>query len=216
MPESVPYKKAFDFDIPSLFNGIDIIAPSGKFCIAIPIAKANAPAIVIPVFPISAPANVTPTAIPSGILWSVTANTIIVVFLSFAFIPSVLSLFKCKCGITLSSTSKKTIPSINPTAAGIHATFPCSLAISIDGIIKDHIEAASITPDAKPNSNFSTFEFILFFIKNTIAEPSVVPKKGIAKPVTKFIKSPPYLFVSIINFKSSIALSIFIIPFPIG
>ena len=45
-----------------------------------------------------------------------------------------------------------------------------------------------------------------------VAEPSVVPKKGIAKPVTKFIKSPPYLFVSIINFKSSIALSIFIIP----
>ena len=51
-----------------IFNGIDIIAPSGKFCIAIPIAKAKAPAIVIPAFPIRAPAKVTPTAIPSGIL----------------------------------------------------------------------------------------------------------------------------------------------------
>ena len=68
IPERVPYKKAFGFDIPSLFNGIDIIAPSGKFCIAIPMAKAKAPAIVIPAFPIRAPAKVTPTAIPSGIL----------------------------------------------------------------------------------------------------------------------------------------------------
>ena len=31
IPDNVPYKKALGFDIPSLFNGIEIIAPSGKF-----------------------------------------------------------------------------------------------------------------------------------------------------------------------------------------
>ena len=96
IPDKVPYQKAFNLLIPSLFNGIDIIAPSGKFCIAIPTANANAPLKVIPVFPIKAPANVTPTAIPSGILCNVTASTIIVVFLSFDFTPSGLALFTCK------------------------------------------------------------------------------------------------------------------------
>lgn len=136
------------------------------------IAKANAPAIVIPAFPRIAPANVTPTAIPSGILWSVTAKTSIVVFFSFAFTPSGLLLSKCKWGITLSKTSKNTIPNKNPIVAGIHAIFPCSVAISIDGINKDHTDAAIITPAANPSSNFSIFLFILFFIKNTIPEPN--------------------------------------------
>lgn len=35
-PDNVPSKNAFFLDIPSLFSGIEIIAPSGKFCIAIP------------------------------------------------------------------------------------------------------------------------------------------------------------------------------------
>ena len=52
-------------------KGMERIAPSGKFCMAIPTASANAPAMVIPVLPIIAPATVTPTAIPSGRLWRV-------------------------------------------------------------------------------------------------------------------------------------------------
>ena len=60
IPDNAPYKNAFVFDMPSLFSGIEIIAPSGKFWIAIPIAKANAPAIVIPVLPKIVPAKVTP------------------------------------------------------------------------------------------------------------------------------------------------------------
>ena len=74
------------------------------------------------------------------------------------------------------------IPNKNPIAAGIQATFPCVSVISIDGINNDHTDAAIITPDANPNKIFSTFLFISFFIKNTIAAPSVVPINGITKP----------------------------------
>ncbi len=60
--------------MPSFLRGIDIIAPSGKFCIAIPAASVTALAIVMPVSGESAPASATPTAIPSGILWNVTVS----------------------------------------------------------------------------------------------------------------------------------------------
>ena len=66
-------------------------------------------------------------------------------------------------GIILSKTNRKTTPSRKPTAAGTHAIFPCSSAISMEGIIKDQIDAAIITPEAKPNKSFSTLLFILFF-----------------------------------------------------
>ncbi len=49
-------------------SGMEMIAPSGKFCIAIPIDSAKAPAMVTEVLPASTPAKTTPTAIPSGIL----------------------------------------------------------------------------------------------------------------------------------------------------
>ena len=75
----------------------------------------------------------------------------------------------------LSNISRNIIPSKNPTVAGIHAIIPCSSAISIEGIKSDHIDAAIITPDAKPSKSFSTLLLILFFMKNTIAEPNVVP-----------------------------------------
>ena len=64
---------------------------------------------------------------------------------------------------------------------------PCSCAKSIEGIKRDHTDAAIITPDANPKSVFSNPLFILFFIKNTIADPSVVPIKGIANPQTNSI-----------------------------
>ena len=174
-----------------------MIAPSGKFCIAMPSASVNAPAIVICVSPKSAPAKVTPTAIPSGILCNVTANTIIVVFLTLVFMPSGLSVSRCKCGITLSKSSKNAIPKINPTAAGIHATFPCSAAMSIAGMRSDHTEAATITPAANPINNFSIFLFIWFLMKKTIAEPSVVPIKGIITPAATLISMlfSPFFFI---------------------
>ena len=99
----------------------------------------------------------------------------------------------CKCGITLSSTSKNAMPSRNPTAAGRNLSlYP--FAISIDGISSDQTEAAIITPEAKPSSSFSSFSFILFFIRNTIAAPSVVPAKGINSPNANIITPSCYFF----------------------
>lgn len=63
--------------------------------------------------------------------------------------------------------------------------------MSMDGMSNDHTEAAIITPEANPNSAFSTLLFILFFITNTMAAPRVVPINGTIIPVVKFISFPP-------------------------
>ena len=83
IPERVPYKKLFHLDIFFSFNGIDTIAPSGKFWMAMPIEREYAAANVVNVFFDKKLANMTPTAIPSGILCNVTAIIIIIVFLNF-------------------------------------------------------------------------------------------------------------------------------------
>ena len=54
----------------------------------------------------------------------------------------------------------------------------CSMA----GISRLHIDAATITPAAKPARARCTRSPRDFFIKNTQAAPSVVPKKGIMIP----------------------------------
>ncbi len=58
--------------MPPAFNGMEMAAPSGKFCMAILTESANAPVSVMELFPDRQPANTTPTAIPLGILRSVT------------------------------------------------------------------------------------------------------------------------------------------------
>ena len=65
--------------------------------------------------------------------------------------------------------------------------------ISIDGISKDHTDAAIITPAANPKSIFSNFGAIRFFKKNTMAEPRDVPIKGIANIMNSDIKAPFYV-----------------------
>ena len=95
----------------------------------------------------------TPTAIPSGILCIVTANTSIVDFFNWLSRPSI-SLSKCICGMFRSNNNKNIIPSKKPTVAGTKANFPMSSDISIAGINNDQTEAATITPDAKPNNIF--------------------------------------------------------------
>ena len=87
-PESAPSANAFLREAPSAFNGSETTAPSGKFCIAIPMESANAAESVMATFPESQPAKTMPTAMPSGKLWSVTASVSIVVRLSFALGPS--------------------------------------------------------------------------------------------------------------------------------
>jgi len=46
------------------------------------------------------------------------------------------------------------IPAAKPNAAGSHSTVPLSLASSTEGRISDQMDAAIITPEAKPKSNF--------------------------------------------------------------
>lgn len=82
------------------------------------------------------------------------------------------------------------IPLKKPIVAGIQAIFPCSSAISMDGMSKDQTEAAIITPEANPKSNFSILLFSLFLIKNTIPAPTVVPKNGINNPINNCIQLP--------------------------
>ena len=59
---------------------------------------------------------------------------------------------------------------------------------SIAGINRLHIDAATITPAAKPASERCTKSPRDFFIKNTQAAPSVVPKKGIIIPMKGSIR----------------------------
>ena len=51
----------------------------------------------------------------------------------------------------------------------------------MEGISSDHTEAATITPEAKPNSDFCKRGDMSFFMKKTNAAPSIVPNKGINK-----------------------------------
>ena len=48
-PESMPNQNDFALLFPSAYRGMDMIAPSGKFCIAMPRARARAaPAVIFP------------------------------------------------------------------------------------------------------------------------------------------------------------------------
>ena len=87
-PDSTPPAKARSFPSPSARRGMETMAPSGKFWTAMPRESASTPIAVISVSPARYPAQTTPTAIPSGMLWSVTASTIMVVRCSWLFGPS--------------------------------------------------------------------------------------------------------------------------------
>ena len=149
---------------------------------AIPSDRAKAPAIVIPTLSDIAPASTTPTAIPSGILCSVTARKSMVERPRPVFIPSGSAESRCRCGTSVSKTRSENIPARKPTTAGNHATPPLSAVISIEGMRSDHTDAAIITPDAKPSSSFCTHADIPSRSRKTIAAPRVVPTKGSSRP----------------------------------
>lgn len=67
-PDSAPQVNAVRLLFFSLRRGMDIMAPSGMFCMAIPMESAKAPVMVRLVSPFITPAKTTPTAIPSGML----------------------------------------------------------------------------------------------------------------------------------------------------
>ena len=192
-PESTPPQKAFPFFIPSARRGMEMIAPSGKFWMAMPSDSANAPAAVIWALPDRYPAYTTPTAIPSGMLWRVTASTIMVVRRSWLLGPSVWPLFTWRWGTMWSRPSKKRMPIQKPATAGTNESLPIPADCSMAGISRLHTEAATITPAAKPVSDRCTISLRVFFIKNTQAAPNDVPRNGIKMPQKASIPFPLFL-----------------------
>ena len=80
-----------------------------------------------------------------------------------------------------SSASKNRKPIQNPTNTGKNCSLPRFSDILIAGIISEKNAAATITPEAKPESAFFVVIFISLLVKKTDAEPSVVPRNGINK-----------------------------------
>ena len=69
-------------------------------------------------------------------------------------------------------------------AAGNQANFPkLASDMSIDGIINDHIDAATMIPPANPKSIELILCEIYFLKKNTKDDPNVVIRNIIEKPI---------------------------------
>ena len=64
-------------------------------------------------------------------------------------------------------------------AAGSQLRRPISSDSSIDGIMSDHTEAATITPAAKPMKIFWVRSSDLLRVKSTVEAPTSVPANGI-------------------------------------
>ena len=130
---------------------------------------------------VRAPAMATPTAIPSGKLWMVTARASLAVRERRLFGPSGPPA-RWMCGVMWSMSSRKAKPASKPTADGMTAEAP--LPISMDGMISDQTDAATITPEANPRRTFCSIGGISRFMKNTKADPRTVPRKGINRAVS--------------------------------
>ena len=181
-PDAAPHTNAFPGLLPSLRSGTEIIAPSGIFCIAIPIDRARAPAMVRSVFPLSTPPKTTPTAIPSGMLCRATARIIFIERGRRERGPSGRLSSTCWWGMTVSSSNRKHIPAAKPVSTGQVLPIP-SPTCSSAGCNSDQKLAATITPDAKPSIALFVRSVIPLRSMNTIDAPSAVPRKGIVSPI---------------------------------
>lgn len=136
-------------------------------------------------FLLLAPAQVTPTAMPSGMLCIVTAKSIMAVLENRPLSnPSGFVLFKCRCGTMLSISKRKTMPKAKPIKAGNQEILPRCRAKSIDGINSDQTEAAIITPAGKSQKNFLLVLDYLIFHKKHGKSSKLVPINGIASMAT--------------------------------
>ena len=134
-PLMLPNQKERQRELPSALMGIEMMAPSGMFWMAMPNETATADASEMSAIPCSAPANTTPTAMPSGRLWMVTARASIAVRDNLERGPSGRSEPRCRCGVNSSRASRKPIPSRKPTAAGITDCQPTpAIPISMAGM----------------------------------------------------------------------------------
>ena len=181
-PESAPIRNALPRLLPSPRSGTEIIAPSGMFCIAIPMDKASEPATVRFVSPLITPARTTPTAIPSGMLCSATASIILVERDNDDLGPSAASPSVCWCGMNVSSSSRNAIPAMKPASTGQLFARPspdCSRA----GCRSDQNDAATIMPEANPSMALLAICDILSRSNSTVDAPSTVPSIGTVSPM---------------------------------
>ena len=58
---------------------------------------------------------------------------------------------------------------------------------SIEGIISDHTDAATITPAAKPSNALLSCDATLCRVNSTAEAPNTVPRNGIMRMVSRFI-----------------------------
>ena len=196
MPDAAPHKKAVPLCTPPLRRGNDTAAPSGKFCNAMPTASAIA-AGSAPAPPASAaPANASPTAMPSGMLCSVTANTSMVVLRQCDGRPSGVSLPMCRCGRMRSNTNKKSAPIAKPPATGQMTFLPSASNCSMAGKSNEKTAAAVMTPAANPKKICCVFCDMSFRKKNTVAAPSTVARQVAPVPISAKISSRPSIHPS--------------------
>ena len=182
IPDTAPHVNAVNLLFPSLRKGTEIIAPSGMFCMAIPIDSASAPESVRLASPFMTPANTTPTAIPSGMLCRATASIILIERGKRDLGPSDLVSSTCWCGITVSSNNRKHIPAMKPASTG-HALPNPSPDCSNAGCSNDQKLAATITPEAKPSMALFVRSEILSRSMKTIDAPIAVPDRGMINPI---------------------------------
>ena len=122
-----------------------------------------------------------PTAMPSGRLCMVTARISLVVRFRPLRGPSSLR-SKCIWGMSMSSTSKNSMPARNPITAGRKARVPMPSLWDSAGCSRLKNDADTITPAANPVRARLSFSPISFCKKNTQAAPRPVPMKGIMIP----------------------------------
>ena len=114
-------------------------------------------------------------------LWSVTASIRREDLESEEARPSAFSAVAWICGMTLSRSSRKAIPSRNDAAAAKADDD------SMAGMSRDQTDAAIMTPPAKPATAFPSRSPIPFGNMYTAAAPRSVPRNGTMKRIIRSI-----------------------------
>jgi hypothetical protein len=159
--------------------------PSGKFCNPMPTARATAAPREVPATPSVMPSptapKATPTAIPSGMLWSVMADTRSTLLRHVVWRPSASDIFipGWRWGSTRSKLRKKKPPARNPMTGGTQTGSEPAAESSIAGAKSDQKLAAIMTPAAKPSIESRSLRGT-FLVPNTKDAPAaVIPQVNI-------------------------------------
>ena len=196
-PLSAPMPNAFPGRIPSCRRGREMAAPSGKFWMPMPSARAVAAVSRLGSPLWAARAKETPTAIPSGMLWKVMARTSRMLR-RLAGGRSCRSRSGERWGSRASMLRRKAMPSTEPPAAGSQPGRPMSSARCMAGMSSDHMLAAIITPAAKPSMIWCRAEAACLRKKNTVAEPAAVSRA--VKPVPQAAQRSAFVTIKILSF----------------